>query len=182
MRRIVYFVAISLDGFIARRDGSVDWLFHDQDYGFTDFFKNVETVVQGRRTYEQVLTFGKYPYQGKNNVVFSRRLKNCEHGTVVSMPAAEFAAEERRKSGGDIWVVGGGDLAGSFLSAGAIDDVVVFVHPILLGDGLPLSPGLQSDVRLSFNGSSAFDSGLVKLSYQVVNRSKVDGRNEEKYR
>lgn len=171
MRRIIYFVASSLDGFIARNDGSIDWLFHDQDYGFSEFFSGVETVVQGRKTYEQVLTFGEYPYSTKENFVFSRKLSECEHGEVVSIPISNFAELQRQRSGGDIWVVGGGELASEFLSAGVVDEVRVFVHPVLLGNGLPLSPSLRGDVRLKLMQSRSFDSGLVELKYSVVGRS-----------
>ena len=169
--RIIYFVASSVDGFIARRDGSIDWLFHDQDYGFSEFFENIKTVVQGRKTYEQVLTFGEYPYKSKENFVFSRTLTSCEHAELIDTSVAEFAETQRQRSGGDIWVVGGGALASAFLSAGVVDEVSVFVHPILLGDGLPLSPSLQHDVRLMLTDSNVFDTGLVELKYQVVDGS-----------
>lgn len=170
-RRIIYFVAASLDGFIARTDGNVDWLFHDQDYGFTEFFRNVDTVVQGRKTYEQVLTFGDYPYREKQNFVFSRTLSDCEHGEIVNEPVANFAARLRRQSGKDIWLVGGGELVASFLSEGLVDDVIVFVHPVLLGDGLRLSPDLIHDVALKLVETESFNSGLVKLRYTVANQA-----------
>lgn len=170
-RRIIYFVASSLDGFIARKNGTVDWLFHDQDYGFAEFFKSVDTVVQGRKTYEQVLTFGDYPYSDKQNFVFSRTLTDGEHAEIVDEPVAEFAARLRSQPGTDIWLVGGGELVASFLSEGLVDDVVVFVHPVLLGDGLRLSPDLSHDVALNLIETESFDSGLVKLRYAVVNNA-----------
>jgi dihydrofolate reductase len=170
-RRIIYFVATSLDGFVARTDGNVDWLFHDQDYGFTEFFENVETVVQGRKTYEQVLTFGDYPYREKQNFVFSRTLTSCEHGEIVAEPVAEFTARLQKQTGNDIWLVGGGELAASFLSEGLVDDVIVFVHPVLLGNGLRLSPGLTHDVSLKLVETESFDSGLVKLRYAIADEA-----------
>jgi dihydrofolate reductase len=167
MRKISYFVASSLDGYLARTDGSIDWLFHDQDYGFSAFFDGIDTVLQGRRTYEQALAFDEYPYPGKQDFIFSRSLRNPQHGVVVSQPIAEFAAQLKAQSGKDIWLVGGGELAGAFFAARAIDELIVFVHPILIGSGRPFAAQLPGDVRLQLNGTEAFASGLVRLAYSV---------------
>ena len=72
MRKIRLFIASSLDGYIGRQDGSIDWLFTDADYGYSDFLRSVETVLMGRKTYDKVLSFGKYPYEDKKRYVFSQ--------------------------------------------------------------------------------------------------------------
>ena len=167
MRRIIYFLAISLDGFLARSQGEIDWLFTDQDYGFSGFFEEVDTVLLGRKTYEQVLTFGEYPYSTKQNFIFSRAAARFAHGTTVNQPVGKFAAELKSKPGKDIWLVGGGELAGHFFAAGAVDALVVYVHPILIGRGLALASGLPGDVRLKLEESKSYDTGLVRLSYHV---------------
>ena len=95
MRPIVYFVASSLDGFIARPDGGIDWLFHDQDYGFTAFLDEIDTVVMGRKTYEKSLTLGESPFQQKRHFIFSRTLAACDDGEVVRGSVAEFVRELR---------------------------------------------------------------------------------------
>lgn len=167
LRRIIYFVATSLDGFLAREDGVIDWLFHDQDYGFTEFFASIDTVLQGRKTYELALTFDEYPYAAKQDFIFSRSLRNPAHGVVVTQPITEFVAELKAKPGKDIWLVGGGGLAGAFFAARAIDALAVFVHPILLGRGRPFAANLAGDVRLGLTSTQSYESGLVRLSYNV---------------
>ena len=167
MRRIIYFVASSLDGFIARQGGEIDWLFTDQDYGYTDFLAGIDTVVMGRKTYDLCLTFGEYPYKNQKSFVFSRKKADLVHAVAVDEPVAEFVARLRIEPGKDIWLVGGGELAGAFFAAGAVDEIQVFVHPILIGTGLPLAAGLLKDVKLVFQQTKAFDTGLVKLTYSV---------------
>lgn len=164
----MYFVASSLDGFIARKDGGIDWLFTDQDYGYTEFLSGIDTVVMGRKTYELCLTFGEYPYKAQRNYVFSRTKAELAHATVVNEPVPEFVARLRREPGKDIWLVGGGELAGAFLAAGEVDDLLVFVHPILIGSGLPLAARLPADVKFRLVQTRAFDTGLVKLAYTAA--------------
>lgn len=175
MRRIIYFVASSLDGFIARQDGGIDWLFTDQDYGYKEFLAGIDTVVMGRKTYDLCLTFGEYPYKTQRNYVFSRTQTEFTHATAVAEPVPQFVARLRGEPGKDIWLVGGGDLAGAFFAAGAVDELQVFVHPALIGAGLPLAAGLIRDVKLRLTGTQAFDTGLVKLAYAVGNE-KHDGK------
>ena len=173
MRRIIYFVASSLDGFIARQDGGIDWLFTDQDYGYTEYLAGIDTVVMGRKTYELCLTFGEYPYRDRKNFVFSRSATDFVHADAVNEPVADFVGRLRREPGKDVWLIGGGELAGAFFAAGVVDELRVFVHPILIGSGLPLAAGLSKDVKLRLQGTQAFDTGLVKLAYDVV-REKHD--------
>ena len=71
MRKVVLFIATSLDGFIARKDGSIDWLFSDQDYGYTDFYASIDTTLTGHATYKQTKTFGEFAFPGKTNYIFS---------------------------------------------------------------------------------------------------------------
>lgn len=167
MRRIIYFVAASLDGFIARKDGGIDWLFTDQDYGYTDFLAGIDTVVMGRKTYDLCLAFGDYPYKSQKNFVFSRSTTDFAYAVAVKEPVAGFVARLRREPGQGIWLVGGGELAGAFFAAGAVDEIQVFVHPILIGSGLPLAAGLLQEIKLSLRATQAFDTGLVKLAYDV---------------
>lgn len=173
MRRIVYFVASSLDGFLARPDGAIDWLFTDQDYGYTDFLAGIDTVVMGRKTYDLCLTFGDYPYKTQQNFVFSRTQTEFEHASVVALPAAEFVAQLRGQSGRDIWLIGGGELAGEFFRAGLVDELRVFVHPRMIGQGLPLAAGLDRDIWLKLIDTQSFNTGLVKLRYEVEARQSI---------
>ena len=164
---VIYYVTCSLDGYIARTDGAVDWLVDggDDDFGFAKFYAGVDIVVQGRKTYEQVLSFGvDYPYADKQNVVFSRTLVEAEYATVVCEPVAEWVARQGDQT---IWVVGGGELASAFLDAGVLDRLMIYVQPTLLGEGLPLASVLKSDVGLELVSSTPLAAGLVELVYDV---------------
>ncbi|MBI1248807.1 dihydrofolate reductase [bacterium] len=174
MRKIIYFVTASLDGYIARPDGAIDWLVQAEgyeDFGFSQFLQSIDTVVQGRHTYEQVLSLGPYPYAEKQNFVFSRKLMQCQHAQIVRQPVSEFIRWVRSQPGKDVWLVGGGQLAASFLHAGAIDEVKVFTQPILLGHGIPLVAHIGRDTRLKVKNSQQFQQGLVQIDYEVVKKN-----------
>ena len=167
MRKLVLYIATSLDGYIARSSGEFDWLFSDQDYGYTEFFAGVDTVLMGRKTYDQALGFGEYPYKGTRGVVFSRTPRAPDANvTFVSGDLASFVSELKRGSGKDIWLVGGGQIVAECVRHDLIDDFRLFVHPLILGEGIPLfAPGLP-ERPLQFVRSQSFDSGLVEVSYK----------------
>lgn len=167
MRPVILFIATSLDGYIARMDGRIDWLFTDQDYGFREFFSNVDTVVMGRKTYEISLSFGEYPYPGRAGFVFSRSRngQQDEHGRFIADDPAGFIAGLRQKPGKNIWLVGGSELVRDFVQADLIDEYVISIHPVILGAGIPLFRSPLPLQNLLFRDSTTFDSGLVQLSY-----------------
>ena len=167
MRKVVLFIACSLDGYIADTSGGVDWLFTDQDYGYTGFFAGVDTVIMGRRTYEQVLSFGEYPYKGTQGFVFSRTHKEeyNEYVTFISGDIVSFVEGLKKGAGKNIWLVGGSELIHSFMNHDLIDEFVISVHPIVLGDGIPLFRAPLQMRKLSFRHCRAFDTGLVQLTY-----------------
>jgi dihydrofolate reductase len=170
MPKVVLFIATSLDGFIASPDGSVDWLFHDADYGYTEFMASVEAVAMGRKTWEQAKTFEEVPFAGKRVFVFSSTLPPSKeeriqhvHGDVESVIPAIRAGLEQ-----DLWLVGGGALIGQFVSHRLIDEFRLFVHPIILGKGIPLFESHEQRTELTFVGSQSFPSGLVELRYRLA--------------
>ncbi|MCX9012182.1 MAG: dihydrofolate reductase family protein [Candidatus Methanoperedens sp.] len=167
MRKVVLFIASSLDGYIARTSGDVDWLFTDQDYGYADFLAGVDTVIMGRRTYEQALSFGEYPYKGKQGFVFSRtrKEKRDEHVAFISGGIASFIEGLKKSTGKNIWLVGGSEVIHSCMSHDLIDEFVISVHPIILGDGIPLFRSPLPMRKLSFRHCKTFDTGLVQLTY-----------------
>ncbi|MBW4582165.1 MAG: dihydrofolate reductase family protein [Tildeniella nuda ZEHNDER 1965/U140] len=172
MRRIILFIAASLDGYIARPSGEVDWLFTDQDYGYTDFLANVDTVLMGRKTYEQVLSFGEFPYQEKQSYVFSNNpdFDASPHAKTVRSDVKAFVEELRATGGKNIWLVGGAALIHPFLEHALLDELVLSVHPILLGSGIPLFHEAAITTPLQFISSQSYDSGLVQLRYNVGKR------------
>ncbi|WP_137936710.1 dihydrofolate reductase family protein [Chitinivorax sp. B] len=168
MRPVSLFIATSLDGYIAREDGRVDWLFADQDYGYTAFYERVDTVLMGRHTWQQLKSFGDYPYAGKQGVVFSHRLAGVDDPDVsfIIDPVDTWLREARQQEGGTIWLVGGAKLVDSCLQADLIDEFILSVHPVILGDGIPLfRPGHRS-LPLQLVSQESFDTGLVQLTYQ----------------
>jgi dihydrofolate reductase len=171
-RRIRYFVASSLDGYIARTDGSIGWLFHDADYGYAAFYSTIDTVVMGRTTYELSLSFGPYPFSGKKAYVFSKTKAGTrdEHAEFVAGDVGALIAGLRAQPGRDIWLVGGAQLAREFLAADLIDEYIVSIHPVLLGSGIPLFPVNGHETVLRFEGARTFPSGLVQLRYERADR------------
>ena len=164
------FIATSLDGYIAGPDDDLSWLFTDADYGFANFVETVDTLVMGRGTYEVVNRLGKWPYNGKTTFVVSRTpdLKITTEDTSVhsgSLPELQGIIEE---SGADVvWLVGGGELVTSYLKEKLIDRLVVSLHPVMLGKGVPLFPGGFPKTVLDLEEAESFDSGLVQLSYRI---------------
>ena len=161
MRRIILNIATSLDGYIARTSGEVDWLFTDQDYGYTDFLAGVDTLLMGRKTYEQVLTFGEFPYQEKQNYIFSSKpdFDTSPYATAVCTDIKAFVEKLRQTDGKNIWLVGGAALIHPFLEYGLLDEVVLSIHPLLLGSGISLFQSGTPTQRLSFVACQSYDSG-----------------------
>jgi dihydrofolate reductase len=168
-RKVVLFIACSLDGYIAGKDDGISWLFDDADYGYREFLASVDTVVMGRRTYDLALRMGPFPYADKECYVFSRSLMGGDdHVEFVDQPVAEFIEMLRGRDGKDIWLVGGSELIFDFMKAGLVDEFVISVHPRILGDGILLfKPGTPS-VALSLVRSESFPSGLVQIRYTKI--------------
>ena len=171
MIEVVYYVASSLDGYIADADGGVEWLSvyqgGQEDYGYADFYSSVQAVVMGRVTFSQALGFGAWPYAGKQSWVFSHRALAAlpRDVTVTARAPADVLAEIETGGIRRVWLVGGGDLAASFRRDGLISEYIVSIIPVLLGSGVPLfgSPGPQEQMTLA--GCRSYGNGLVQLRY-----------------
>lgn len=166
------FIATSLDGFIARTDGTIDWLPHDstEDYGYDRFMASVDALVMGRLTYESVLGMGKWFY-GKTPVyvLSSRPIAAAPDGAVVERLAGEpheVAAELARRGVREAYIDGGVTIQ-RFLRAGLIHRVIITRIPVLLGAGRPLFGDLSADVRLTHVRTESWPSGLVQTEYRV---------------
>lgn len=176
MHKVVLFIATSLDGYIANPDGTVDWLFHDADYGYTEFMASIDAVVMGRKTWEQASTFEDVPFAGKQVIVFSRSQSNANESRIrfVQGDPSATIPEVQSKVKKDIWLVGGGDLVQQFFQGNLIDEFRLFVHPIVLGKGIPLFTQQPQRTSLTFMGSQSFPSGLVELRYRRHSDSNED--------
>ena len=169
------FVGVSLDGFIARANGDLDWLPHGsgEDHGFTPFLASVDAIVMGRHTYEKVLTFGAWPYGDKLVVVLSsRELAPAPAGARVerrSGPPAEIAAQLAQR-GLEHLYVDGGITTQQFLAAGLITRLTITTIPILIGSGIPLFGPTPRDIPLRHVATRTFPSGLVQSEYAATGR------------
>jgi dihydrofolate reductase len=168
MRKVKLFIANSLDGFIARADGGIDWLFMDADYGMAEFHKSIDTILFGRKTYDVALSLGGAPsYKGIKNYVFARTLKNSadKNFEFVSGDIRSFIESLKQSKGKDIWLMGGGELIESFINERLIDEFILTVHPIILGEGVPLFRGLRQQTDLKLIACKTYESGIVQVSY-----------------
>jgi len=176
MRHIVLGLGISLDGRIARPDGSVDFLFMPKDYSMGPFFKTIDTAIMGRKTYEVVLRMsgGKIPDYGFVTYVFSQSVPPGKRDaiTFVNENPKSFAAKLRKAKGKKIWHMGGGELARAFLQDDLIDELYLGIVPVLLGEGIPLFPDgfPQRNFRLVEN--KTYSQGLITLQYERAPKKK----------
>ena len=173
-RRLRYQVAVSLDGFIAGPNGEYDWIVPDPNVDFAALYKEFDTAVMGRKTYDVMKTQGgNGAMPGLDIVVFSRTILAAEYPGVriLNDDPRKIVAELKKKRGRDIWLFGGGELFRSLLDAGLVDTVEVALNPVLLGAGIPLlPPGSPAKLVLS-DVKRLPASGMVALAYSVEGAS-----------
>jgi dihydrofolate reductase len=171
MRKAIFGVANSLDNFIARNDHAVDWLLWGDEVAsiIAAFWKTIDTVVMGRKTYEVALKSGHSSYPGVKTYVFSQTLKAAggEQTKIIATNAAEFVRNLKTQDGKDICVMGGGELAKSLFEAGVIDEIGFNIHPVLLGAGIPLFLPMARQIDLELLECRAFKNGCVLVRYRV---------------
>lgn len=171
MRKIKLFIATSLDGYIARPDGAVDWLPTDgNDYGYQDFISTIDTTLMGGKTYRDVLSFGVFPYAQLENYIFTRNrgMKKAPNVKYVSGDIAKFTHALKSEAGKDIWLIGGSEIITEIYNQGLIDEYIITVIPIILGKGIPMFFALEKQAILKLIGSKVYPSGVVQLSYKVA--------------
>lgn len=168
------FIGASVDGFIARTNGDLDWLpaGGGEPHGYDEFMASVDALVIGRKTYEKVLSFEVWPYGDKRVVILSRRpvdLSAAGAGVVEQMagPPAEIVSRLAASGAHHLYVDGGITIQG-FLRAGLVQRLIVTRVPVLIGDGIPLFGALPGDVRLRHIATRHYPSGLVQSEYLVA--------------
>jgi dihydrofolate reductase len=178
MRKVTFGGANSLDNYFARLDHSVDWLMWTKEVSeiTTRFWKNVDTILMGRKTYEVALKHSKgksNPYPHIKSYVFSRTLKPGTEGGVeiVSSDAAEFVRELKSQEGKDICLMGGGDFAKTLFEADLIDEIGLNIHPVLLGAGIPLFYEMTRQIDLELIECKTLKNGCVVVSYRVKHQN-----------
>ena len=183
MRKLTLGLANSLDNYIARKDGGFDWLHWSKEVAeiSAKFMKTVDALLIGRKTFEVMLASGQTSYPGAKNYVFSRSKKKREalkkklaakkkpdrNVEIVAEDAAKFVSELKKRKGKGIVVFGGGELAKSLFEADLIDEVVLNIHPVLLGSGIPLFHEMKQQIDLELLECKVLKGGYLAVTYRV---------------
>src|ERR1700682_4157185 len=182
MRKVTLGLANSLDNYIARKDGGYDWLHWSKEVAeiSAKFMKTVDTILIGRKTFEVMLALGQTSYPGAKNYVFSRSKKKSaalkktlaakkadKNVEFVTEDAAAFVRNLKPKKGKGICVFGGGELAKSLFEADLIDEIVLNIHPVLLGSGVPLFHEMKRQIDLELLDCKVLSGGYLAVSYRV---------------
>lgn len=173
-RKVILYIATSLDNYIARENGEVDWLMGDGsnpniDNGYEEFYKTIDTVIIGKSTYDQVMEWGEYPYKNCESYVYTRKeTKDSEYVEFTNEDPKELISKLKEKPGKDIWIVGGADIVDLFLKQDLIDEFIIATIPTILGSGIPLFRENNGEIKLKLKESKIFD-GIVQNHYVKKN-------------
>ncbi len=170
--KISVYIAMSIDGYIARKDGSLDWLERghvgDEDYGFKKFFNSIDALVLGKNTYEVVSSFDKWPYSGKKVIVLSSTLKTVrQEAELFCGQLSNLGSRLYSEGVKHVWVDGGVTVS-KFLESGLVDHITISVIPVVLGSGIPLFSVMNNEQLCRFISTQSYPSGLVQLRYEVI--------------
>ncbi len=174
--KIILYIAASLDGFIARKNGDISWLHpfenKGEDYGYDKFYKNVGALIMGSKTYRQALMFGEWPFGDTPVFVLTCSpvgKKSVQNIVFYSgtLPKLIKQIKSKIKSRKNIWLVGGSQVVAAFMNEGLLNELMLFVVPVLLKSGIPLFSGITKDIRLALVSSRAYSTGIVKIHYEV---------------
>jgi dihydrofolate reductase len=182
MRKIVLGLGISVDGYIARPDGAVDFLFMPKDYSMAPFFATVDTAIMGRKTFDAALKMGgSFGGSSMATYVFSHSKPPGERDglTFVNESPATFVSKLRNRPGKDIWLMGGGELAREFLKADLVDELYIGMVPVLLGEGIPLFPSGFPQREFSLIENRTFSKGMIALKYKRIRPKTKRGTNRK---
>lgn len=171
--KVSVYIAVSADGYIARKNGEIDWLpggEGGEDYGYAEFMSGIDHVVMGRNTFEKVLTFGGWHYEKKVIVLTSRKLtlapELTDKAEALHLSPLELVHELERRGSRHIYLDGGVTIQ-NFLREGLVNEMTITTIPILIGEGLPLFGSLEKDIKLKLLVSRSFRNGLVQNKYKA---------------
>ncbi len=174
-RKVLLYIAMSLDGYIARPDGDIDWLSSVQregeDYGYGDFINTVDTVIIGRKTYDKVLSFGvPFPHSDKECYIITRS-ERPPIGKIIfyTNNLKDLVASLKGKQGGNIFVDGGAEIVNTMMKHGLFDEYIISIIPVFLGNGIRLFNDARPEESVTLVSAVSFDSGLVQLHYRKNN-------------
>jgi dihydrofolate reductase len=172
MRKIILQLAVSLDGFIEDAKGQFDWCFTDDDYGMSDFFKRIDAVFMGRKSYELTMSMhgAEAPpgFPKLKEYVFSNTLEKVKEGAVlVKGDIKKEVTNILSEKGKDIWLFGGAALITTLMNLQLVDEIILAVHPVILGAGKPLFKEISERTWLTLTDHKIYPNGLAMLSYSV---------------
>lgn len=174
MKKIKLYSSVSLDGYIARKDGRLDWLEsinnpNQIDHDYETFVSGIDVIIMGRKTYDIILSYGiEWPYKGKTSYIVSRSSNlpiQTESTYLLNGDIISKIRELKVMEGKDIWLVGGGKINSLLLNNDLIDEMIISVVPVIIGDGLPLFPDNPKETNLELVDSKNFETGIVNLNY-----------------
>jgi dihydrofolate reductase len=181
MRKVTFGCACSLDNFIAREDGSFDWILHDDEANklMSEYWPKIDTMIVGRKTHDIAVGMrssskkksSKNPYGNLKTYVFSRSVEPGERDgvTFVSGDPGKFVGKLKRQQGKEICIMSGGDLGTSLINAGVVDEIGLNIQPVLLGSGVPLFHRMKKQIDLELIESRSLNNGCVYIIYRVKN-------------
>lgn len=176
MRKVILSLAMSLDGYIAKPDGDVAWLKSvpnpdKTDHGFSEFYRKIDTTIMGNSTYKEILGFGiPFPFPDKENYVISRTDNADTEFVHFTSDIVNLVSNLKAKSGKDIWLIGGGQVNTAFLNNGLIDELLIRIVPIVIGEGLPLFANKPDEMIFKLVGTETFSTGTIQLTYQPIKK------------
>lgn len=171
MRKVILAVAVSLDGFIEGPNGEYDWCFNEPEYSLKEFFKRIDTIFVGRRTYEMSseMEGGPAGFPEFKEYIFSNTLHKVKEGaTLINGDVKSQVEKIKTEKGKDIWLFGGAGLTTSLINLGLVDELSLAVYPILLGGGKPLFRDIRDEIKLMLVGTKTYSTGLVSLTYNIA--------------
>jgi dihydrofolate reductase len=169
-RKVVLYIAASLDGYIATEENSLQWLFDvegEGDNGYSEFYETIDTILIGRRTYDWVMEKeeGKFPYKNKQCYVFSKTMSGKHDNVVfVNEDVVTFTNRIKKSKGNNIWVIGGGDLLHSFIKENLVDEFIITIAPTILGKGIPLFKYVDFETKLALKSIKKYNQ-FAELHY-----------------
>lgn len=179
MRKVILYTAASLDNYIARPNGDIDWLQPDdkmqgdEDYGYSEFIETIDTTLMGNNTYNVIMGFNQpFPYPELKNYVFSRSVEKQETGYVkfISGNIAKFVQNLKEDKGKDIWLIGGGQVNRLMLRNNLIDKIILTIIPVVLGEGIPLFDRPSGEAKFDLENCKSYNTGLVQLTMRTKKR------------
>ncbi len=176
MRKVILYIAASIDNFIAKPDGNLDWLtdpvytLKDEDFGYAALLQSIDTTLMGNATYKEILGFDTpFPYPDTTNYVFTRNKDEPDNEFVkfIAGDIAGFTRELKNQTGKDIWLIGGGQINTVLLEEKLVDRIILTIIPVTLGDGIPMFQKGTVETRFKLEKSQAYENGFVQLIYNT---------------